>query len=166
MRMSPAARTRMRDTEKVIRHYYNDMGKDKGNCTWGAGILAHRGVCSEEELARKVSDNEVNKEFDKRVGQAESNVRRGVDRTALTQDQFDALVSLTFNAGCGNARDVYVLANKGDFAGAAKLISGMTSVQINKGGKKKYVVAPGLVKRRAEESAPFQSDSDNERAEK
>ena len=41
MRMSPSARTRMRATEKTFFRYYNDMGKSRGNCIWGAGILAH-----------------------------------------------------------------------------------------------------------------------------
>jgi lysozyme len=155
MRMSPAARTRMRETEKVIRHYYNDMGKNKGNCTWGAGILAHRGVCSSEELARNVSIEDVNKEFDKRVAQAEGNVRSGVDKLELTQEQFDALVSLTYNAGQGRARTVYEAVNKGDFAVAVREISRMTSVKIRSAGKTRSVTAPGLVKRRKEESAPF-----------
>ena len=55
MRMSLEAKGRMRSTERAVYKYYNDMGKNKGHCTWGAGILAHRGVCSEEELGKKVS---------------------------------------------------------------------------------------------------------------
>ena len=94
MRMSLEAKARMRSTERAVYKYYNDMGKNKGHCTWGAGILAHRGVCSEEELGRKVS---------------------------VTS------------------------------AGAASNISAMTRVRV----KGKLVVAPGLIKRRAEESAPF-----------
>jgi hypothetical protein len=46
MSMSPEAKARMRATEKAVYKYYNDMGKSKGHCTWGAGILAHKGVCS------------------------------------------------------------------------------------------------------------------------
>lgn len=75
MRMSLAAKARMRSTERDVYKYYNDMGKNKGHCTWGAGILAQRGVC----------------------------------------------------------------------------ISTMIRVRV--GGK--FVIAPGLIKRRAEESAPF-----------
>lgn len=56
--------------------YYNDMGKNKGNCTWGVGILAHKGVCSEEELKLKVSVAMVDQEFEKRVAEAERAVRR------------------------------------------------------------------------------------------
>jgi GH24 family phage-related lysozyme (muramidase) len=45
--------------------------------------------------------------------------------------------------------------NQGDFSSAAANISRMIKVEINEGGKKKYVIAPGLIRRRAEESAPF-----------
>jgi GH24 family phage-related lysozyme (muramidase) len=155
MRMSPAARTRMRDTEKVIRRYYNDMGQNKGNCTWGAGFLAHRGVCSSEELERKVSMEAINMEFDKRVAEAEGYVRRGVTKITLSQEQFDALVSLTYNTGPRKARPVYEALNKQDFAQAVKEISNMTSVKLRRAGKTRSVTAPGLIKRRAEESAPF-----------
>jgi hypothetical protein len=55
MKMSPAVKAKMRATEKDVYRYYNDMGKNKGHCTWGAGILAHKGVCSAEELEMKVS---------------------------------------------------------------------------------------------------------------
>lgn len=70
-RMSPDARARMRATEKAVYRYYNDMGKNKGNCTWGVGILAHKGVCSQEELGRKVSAQVVDQEFERRVSEAE-----------------------------------------------------------------------------------------------
>jgi len=66
MKMSPEARVRMRATEKAVYRYYNDMGKNKGHCTWGAGILAHKGVCTAEELARKVDAKMVDQEFERR----------------------------------------------------------------------------------------------------
>jgi lysozyme len=130
MSMSIDARVRMRATEKEVYNYYNDMGKNKGNCTWGAGILAHKGVCSAEELGRRV-------------------------KAPLNQAQFDALCSLTFNAGSTGADDTFELLNNNDFAGAAANIDKMIKVTVIKNGKKKKVVARGLIKRRAEESAPF-----------
>ena len=45
--------------------------------------------------------------------------------------------------------------NKDDFSGAAANMALMIKVQVVEKGKKKYVTAPGLIKRRAEESAPF-----------
>lgn len=154
MSMSLNASARMRVTEKAIYKYYNDMGKNKGNCTWGAGILAHRGVCSEEELMRIVSAQSVDIVFGQKVAEAEGIVRRGV-HVALNQAQFDALCSLTFNAGAGRVTDTFAFVNKSDYAGAAKNMSKMIKVTIIKSGKRKLVTAPGLIKRRAEESAPF-----------
>ncbi|QBI04820.1 hypothetical protein EYF70_03650 [Pseudoduganella albidiflava] len=157
MSMSPSARTRMRSTEKDKYHYYNDMGKSKGHCTWGAGILAHRGVCTTEELGQAVSAKMVGLEFERRVLEAERAVRRNVT-VELNQEQFDALCSLTYNAGPTGALKTYSYVNRNDFSGAAGNISKMIKVRIIEGGKARYVVAPGLIKRRAEESAPFRLD--------
>jgi hypothetical protein len=52
MKMSADGRARMRFAEKVVLRYYKDMGKNRGNCTWGAGILAHQGVRTQEALLR------------------------------------------------------------------------------------------------------------------
>jgi lysozyme len=144
----------MRATEKAVYRYYNDMGKSRGHCTWGAGILAHRGVCSAGELGKKVSAMQVDQEFERRVAAAERAVRRNVN-VALTQAQFDGLCSLTYNTGPTGASETYALVNKGDFEGAAANMSKLIKVAVIEGGKKKFVIAPGLIKRRAEESAPF-----------
>jgi GH24 family phage-related lysozyme (muramidase) len=143
----------MRRREKDVFNYYNDMGAGKGNCTWGPGILAHYGVCTKEELARPVSAAAVEAEFSRRVAEAEAGVIRHVPTQTLPQEQFDALVSLTFNAGVHGSRDVYRLVNTGHPAEAAAEIRGMTSTHVN--GRK--VLARGLISRRAEESAPFQA---------
>lgn len=161
MKMSPSARAKMRTAEKVVLHYYNDMGRNRGNCTWGAGMLAHYGVCNAEELERKVSMDEVNREYERRVAEAEGYVRRGISKVTLNQDRFDALVSLTYNAGIRNVRDTFELVNDGDFDGAAANISRMTKVAVKKNGKRVLVTAPGLIKRRAEESAPFRVKGDS-----
>ena len=153
-RMSPGARARMRATEKAIYRYYNDMGKNKGNCTWGVGILAHKGVCSQEELGKKVSVQMVDQEFERRVSEAERYVHIMV-KVPVNQEQFDALVSLTYNAGVGGMEDTYSFVNSGDFEGAAANISKMIKVTVIENGKTKRVIARGLIKRREEESAPF-----------
>jgi hypothetical protein len=67
MRMSPEARARMRRRERDVFNYYDDMGPGKGNCTWGPGILAHKGACTKEELASPVSAAAVEAEFARRV---------------------------------------------------------------------------------------------------
>ena len=156
MRMSLEAKARMRSTERAVYKYYNDMGKNKGHCTWGAGILAHKGVCSEEELNRKVSASSVDIEFERRVSEAERAVQRNVV-AELNQMQFDALVSFTYNAGMRGARDTFAYLNRGDFAGAASNMS--TIIKVKVGNKK--VVAPGLIRRRMEESEPFRNPQTN-----
>ena len=155
-KMSPEARSRMRATEKAIYRYYNDMGRNKGNCTWGVGILAHKGVCSKEELGLKVSAKMVDQEFERRVAEAERYVRLSI-KIEVNQEQFDALVSLTYNAGIGGMEGTYSYINKGDFEGAAANISKMIKVTVVEKGKTKRVIAPGLIKRRDEESAPFRT---------
>ncbi|WP_441295146.1 lysozyme [Massilia cavernae] len=140
--------------EKNVYKYYNDMGKNKGHCTWGAGILAHRGVCTPEELSKKVNVEMVDQEFERRVAVAERAVRRNI-RVPLNQSQFDALCSLTYNTGPTGASGTYGYINANDLAGAADNISRMIKVTVKEKGKKKLVIAPGLIKRREEESAPF-----------
>lgn len=158
--MSPEARARMRATEKNLYKYYNDMGKDRGHCTWGAGILAHRGVCTAEELGRKVSVKSVDQEFESRVADAERAVRRNI-MVPLSQAQFDALCSLTYNTGPTGASGTYGYVNENDFEGAATNIARMIKVEVKEKGKKKMVIAPGRIKRREEESAPFRAKQEN-----
>lgn len=104
MYMSPEARVRMRKREVDMYKYYDDGGPGRGHCTWGAGILAHRGPCTKDELARPVSKIEADAEYARRVAKAEREVRSSVRKQALTQEQFDALVSLTYNAGARGRR--------------------------------------------------------------
>lgn len=153
MKMSPEARAAMRRRERDVFNYYDDMGPGKGNCTWGPGILAHKGACTKEELASPVSAAAVEAEFSRRVAEAEAGVIRHVRKQKLPQDQFDALVSLTYNAGAHGSRNVYTLVDTGRPAEAAAEIQTMTSTHVN--GKK--VLARGLISRRADESAPFQA---------
>jgi len=151
MYMSSEARARMRKREVDMYRYYDDGGPGRGHCTWGAGILAHRGPCTKDELARSVNKAEIDAEYARRVAKAEREVRRSVRKQVLNQEQFDALVSLTYNAGARGSRGTYKLVEKGEFTEAASNIRQMTRTTIN--GKK--VVARGLISRRAEESAPF-----------
>lgn len=152
MKMSAAARSRMRRRERDVFNYYDDMGPGKGNCTWGPGILAHIGPCTKDELAKPVNPAAVEAEFSRRVAEAEAGVVRHVRNQKLAQNEFDALVSLTYNAGARGSRHVYTLVDTGRPAQAAAEIRTMTSTHVN--GEK--VLARGLISRRAEESAPFQ----------
>ncbi|KAL9576844.1 MAG: hypothetical protein Q9212_006774, partial [Teloschistes hypoglaucus] len=64
-------------------------------------------------------------------------------KVALTQNQFDALVSFTYNLGCGNLADIAAYLNRNDFSGATNAMKQYTHA----GGK----VLQGLVTRRREE---------------
>lgn len=136
--------------------YYDDGGPGRGNCTWGIGTKAHNGPCTAEELARKVTDEDVEREFSARVKVAEMGVLRNV-KVQLTHAQFDALVSLAYNAGVYGSRRVFDLINAGDFEGAANKIASMTHGHERRKGKHVKVHYRGLVARRAEEAAPFRN---------
>jgi len=154
MHVSADGLRRIRGTESVRYEYYNDMGKDKGHCSWGIGILAHRGVCTKEELGKEVSAAEVEAEFARQIAEAEGIVHRNI-KVELTQEQFDAMVSFTFNVGPHGASDTYALLNKNDFAGAAANMGQFVRVKVKTKKGTQKVIARGLVKRRAEEAAPF-----------
>ncbi|NHZ36430.1 lysozyme [Massilia rubra] len=154
MKISNMARVKMRQHEKVVMRYYDDMGPGRGNCSWGIGILEHRGPCTAEELARPVTVGQVEAEFSSRVQEAERTVERRVT-VDLTEEQFDALVSFTFNRGSTGATPVFDLLNAGDFDGAADRISSEIYGRTKKKGKSVMVLLKGLVSRRKEESAPF-----------
>lgn len=156
MFMSTGARLNMRHTEKKRLKYYDDGGHGRGNCTWGIGTKAHDGPCTAKELARKVTDADIEREFFKRLRDAEQGVERNV-KVELNQAQFDALVSLAYNAGVPGSHKVYELINAGDFEGAANSIVSMTYGHKFVKGKRVPVFYPGLVTRRAEEAAPFRN---------
>ncbi len=149
--LSAEGQRRLRRRESV-RGYYNDGGGNRGNCTYGIGILLHRGPCTAEELARPLTTAQIESSFNAAVREAERAVRRGVNRQQLTQEQFDALVSFTFNTGARHAQRVFQRINQGDLTGAAAAIRHYTSATRNG----HMVHMPGLIARRREESAPFQ----------
>jgi lysozyme len=154
MRMSAAGLARLRQRERVVMRYYDDVAH---NCTYGIGTLAHLGPCTDAELHRAVSEADVNLQLATGVARAESAVRRRVRTTSLTQAQFDALVSVTYNLGEGRARAILDSAERGD---SARVVSHMNSnVYVHprdeRGRRRAPVRVQGLVTRRREESAPF-----------
>lgn len=83
------------------------------------------------------------------VAWAEECVNRSVTATLL-QTEFDALVSLCFNIGCGafGKSTLVKLLNAGDYDGAA--------AQFKSWNKQAHVELAGLTKRRAAEAALFE----------
>ena len=158
---SAQGRTQLIQHEGVIRHYYNDSVH---NCTFGVGTLAHLGVCSATERHTPVPDDLMATSLQQGITTAENIVKRTVTRTNLTQQQFDALVSFTYNLGPGGAHRVLRLVNSGHFAEAAQTMMQYTHATVrgangrpkrDKTGHKITQVLRGLVTRRAAESAPF-----------
>ena len=154
MFMSPIGRRRLQEREKKIMAYYDDMGPGKGNCTVGYGSLVRRSPCTPEELRTSVTEAQMQQLFMADLADAERAVRRNVTVT-VTQAQFDAFVSYTFNRGATGARPVFKLVNCGDFHAAGVEMRKSTMVKIRKNGKLVLVSARGLIDRRHEESEPF-----------
>ena len=140
---------------------YNDSD---GNCTAGVGHMLHQGGCSPYEIGRVYTDEIIEAWFQGDVMEAERAVRavfQQVDNdlrpneppgnpTPLTQKQFDALVSVTFNVGAGNL--------------AAMVYStGLSHGDYDQAGVTKYMLeelsggGPGVVIRRHQELDLFYS---------
>ena len=96
------------------------------------------------EHNRTWSNEEVMQLFSKDLGRFESGVLR-LFPLGLNQNRFDALVSLSFNIGLGNAQrsTIRMRHNRGDYEGAAEAFMMWTKA----GGRE----LPGLVKRRRDE---------------
>ena len=99
---------------------------------------------------RTLSMGEVDDILKKDLARFESGVAR-LCPVALTQGQFDALVSFSFNVGLGNLQrsTIRMKVNRQDFEGAAEGFLDWTKA----GGK----VLKGLVSRRNDEKALFLS---------
>jgi len=147
-RPSQAVYAALRRHEGTKYEYYNDPAN---NCTWGAGTFAHYGQCTPEELKRKVTAAQINTTLATRVNAAAAAVHRAVPNQQLTQAQFDALVSYTFNLGPTGARSALQAANQRNHAAVVSIMNQHVYAQSHG----RPVILHGLVARRLEESAPF-----------
>ncbi|WP_158781671.1 lysozyme [Pantoea sp. BAV 3049] len=146
----------LRLREGVIYHYYNDLGPDKGNCTWGVGTLAHYGTCTEAELRKSVTINDINTALATHVHQVERYIRLKVPHYPLTQQQFDALVSFCYNVG--TPASIMAAADRGDMKAVHDKILKYVYVykhdaKGHRTGKPRLLAS--LYKRRLDEAAPF-----------
>lgn len=155
LRMSVGGLAALQRLEGVALRYYNDIA---GNCTYGIGTLAHHGLCTDEELRRPVSQELVGVELRARVRVAEAAVRAGVNRTVLTQAQFDGLVSYVYNMGARGARRVLEAANRGAHQEVSRQIRDAVYFHPRdaQGRRLQPQLSRGLVNRREEEARPFQ----------
>ena len=99
---------------------------------------------------RVLTAEEIDEILRKDLARFESGVLRLI-KVPLTQGQFDALVSFSFNVGLGNLQNstLRMKVNRGDFEGAAEQFLVWTKA----GGK----VLKGLVTRRTHEKEMFES---------
>ena len=129
-----------------------------GNCTRGTGVLVHTGQCTAAELAQP-PDTQNNKTiFLARVQTAEAAVRSQVTDRALTQDQFDALVSASFNLGATSAAPITAEANRSNDVGVQtelrrRVYTHRHNAQGRPVGPPQY--SAGLAARREREALPF-----------
>ena len=99
---------------------------------------------------RILTADEIDEILRKDLARFEAGVLRLI-KVKLTQGQFDALVSFSFNVGLGNLQNstLRMKLNRGDYEGAAEQFLVWTKA----GGR----VLPGLVKRRTHEKEMFES---------
>ncbi len=119
-----------------------DVGQKQGKITKEASQLLY------------INDAQVDQLLSKDTAQT-SLFLNSVARVALNQNQFDALVSFIFNIGQGNyaGSTLRKKLDAGDYAGAAAEMDKWVYDTVN--GKKQKV--NGLIKRRADERALFES---------
>jgi lysozyme len=127
--------------EGKVNHVYDD---GFGYPTIGIGHLIKPG----ESFPKTLTDEEVYALFKKDLVPFEKTVRNAV-KVVVTQQQFDALISLTFNIGEGAFLSSSVLRNlnKSNYKAAAD-----SFLLWNKAGGQ---VVPGLVSRREAEKSVF-----------
>ncbi|KQE76206.1 lysozyme [Acinetobacter pittii] len=111
-----------------------------GTTVYPNGVKVKQGDTCTPEQAKAYFKHDLAK-FEKAVNEAVT--------VTLTQNQFDALVSLTYNIGSGafKSSNLLKLLNKGDYQGAAD--------QLLRWNKAKGKVLNGLVRRREAERALF-----------
>ena len=139
---------------KMIKHHEGVRTKPYqdpiGLWTVGVGHLIEDGKKLPKEWNRELTDEEVDALLYKDLERFEIGVKR-LTKVALSQSQFDALVSFSFNVGLGNLQSSTLRSklNREDYEGASNEFPKWRRA----GGK----ILKGLVKRRADEKALFLS---------
>lgn len=142
MKTSPKGIALIKSAEGLRLKAYPDPGT--GGLPWTIGYGSTSGVTRNMVITEAQAEQMLAED----LVRFERIVERAV-RVPVTQGQFDALVSFTYNVGEGNFTKSTLLRklNAGDTAGAAEQFSRW----VHAGGK----VLSGLVKRRAAERALF-----------
>jgi lysozyme len=140
--------------ETLRLDYYPDGGWDKlgnplGDCTVGWGHWVHGGACTSEELTITPEQADAYLMVDLAIAEAVIKQHVGVE---LAQNEYDALVSLAFNAGGApfSGSDLVNALNKGDYPLVAHLFGQWT---VDQSGQNSL----GLIRRRDYEAYLFKT---------
>lgn len=142
------------DWEQYRQNLYNDQAN---HCTIGYGTLVHRGPCDGTESAEfraGITEPRARELLMTRVEAAADVVNQAVT-VALTQNQFDALVTFAYNVGLGGFRGSTLLTelNNGQYDAVPNQMNRWTHA----GG----AVSAGLVTRRQREGDMFRDGTYN-----
>lgn len=148
MRTSERGKILIKGHEALRLFAYRDIG-GVPTIGWGHTTNVFVGQHIDEATAEQFLDQDV--------GLVDACINSCV-KVPLTQNQFDALASFTFNLGCGALRDSTLLEklNAGDYRGAAEEFKRWNKAKI--GGV--LTVVDGLTARRERERALFESTVD------
>jgi len=147
MKVSAAGRKAIAAHEGVRLKAYPDPATGGEPWTIGVGHTSAAGL-PKVYKGLTITEDECDEILSRDLATFEDAVKEAV-KVPLNQNQFDALVSFTFNVGAGNLQKSTLLKrlNQGDYRGAAE--------QFGAWNKAAGKVMKGLVTRRADERALF-----------
>lgn len=147
MKVSDKCVNMIKHHEGFVRKPYQDP---IGLWTIGVGHLIGDGKKLPKAWDKELTDDEVDELLYEDLERFEIGIQR-LTKVSLTQGQFDALVSFSFNVGLGNFQSSTLRSklNRGDYEGASNEFWKWRKA----GGK----ILKGLVKRRADEKNLFLS---------
>lgn len=147
MKVSDKCINMIKHHEGFVRKPYQDP---IGLWTVGVGHLIGDGKKLPKEWNKEFTDEEVDNILCEDLERFEIGIQR-LTKVPLTQSQFDALVSFSFNVGLGNFQSSTLRSklNRGDYEGASNEFPKWRKA----GGK----ILKGLVRRRADERNLFLS---------
>ena len=137
--------------EGLVLHPYKDVA---GVWTIGYGSTSYADGKAVKAGDKPITKAQADELFGKTLEQYETAVNKSV-HVPLTQNQFDALVSFTYNEGIGALKQSTLLKklNLKDYVATAECFSAWNKITDPHTGKK--VVCDTLTKRRAKESNLF-----------